>query len=269
MIYLTNSALRYAADLCAEISDYLVIVYISRADRGDAVIGRLRTYIKNKGAAMTDLINRTEISYENGSKITVAVPGNVRGQLHHLAIVSTHLPQQTVDDIITPSYTRHNIDRSGGSGGITFDWEATPIGTTGMTGRLRFAEGGVVTDDDILNGTIGNGFVNDFTTQTGTDTITTASAAGEPFGPTTMADALETISVAANQITADALWADNTAIAIPTRATITSVNATTTNDINDVRNRIEELEIRLREEIEQRQIEREIDRTQNERGRLF
>ncbi len=122
----------------------------------------------------------------------------------------------------------------------------------------------MVTDDDILNGTIGNGFVNDFTTQTGT-----ATATAGPIGPTTMADALENIDVAANNITDGALWTDATTTTHNTRATITAAGAATTNDMNEVRHRIEELETRLREEIEQRQIEREIDGRQNERGLFY
>ena len=106
MIWLTNAALRYAADVCAEVPDYVVTVYTNSRGEYDDIRHKLRSFIKNKGATINDILN-WHIAFNNDSKINVSCADLIPlGHRSNLAIVSRGVEPDIIRHLLATEFNR-------------------------------------------------------------------------------------------------------------------------------------------------------------------
>jgi len=104
LIYLTDSALRYAADICRERPGYVVIIYVARNSEYTDISRKMHTYLKNKHARVSAANLSWRAEFENGSRIlALYTNANARGHRCHLAIVSDEVSDAGIDTIVRPS----------------------------------------------------------------------------------------------------------------------------------------------------------------------
>lgn len=134
---MSNSALKYAVDVCAEISDFQVIIYVQSMSTSDEIKRKLKTYIKNRNAIVYDSQQRWRADYGNTSGIEiVAANDNARGHRCNIAIVEGRIDRNTIETIILPSEIRRFTADFATDNPTAWD------GTLGM-----FQTGGIVTDE--------------------------------------------------------------------------------------------------------------------------
>lgn len=103
MIWLSDSALRYAADICAEHPQYTIFVFAEHVQHIGDIGMRLRTYVKNKNASWRTNIDSWKATYDNGSRIEIVpVRFSTRSRCN-LAIADRRIDQDCIDMIIRPS----------------------------------------------------------------------------------------------------------------------------------------------------------------------
>ena len=104
MIWLSNSALRYAVDVCNEIPNYRAIVYVRMITHADDIKYKLRTYLKNTRAMITDTAQSWHATYSNGSRLdVVAATDRARGRRCNLAIAEAGIDENIIDTVIRPA----------------------------------------------------------------------------------------------------------------------------------------------------------------------
>lgn len=103
MIWLSNSAIRYAAAICEERADYSVGIFI-RWVTDDDLERKLRSALKNKKATFYEGALVCHADYENGSSIKILITDDTAiGARFNLAIVSPEISQHVIDEIIRPA----------------------------------------------------------------------------------------------------------------------------------------------------------------------
>lgn len=149
MIWLSDSALRYAADICYEKPNYTVIVFVTNRTATDDIERKLKTFIKNKHATVQAGTLRWHADYENGSTIKIMkADDGARGNRCNLAIVSENISQTEIDNIIRPLEfnQRHDheppfpgaeIPQTGGfiNQEIPLNWEPLTYAVNGTLGN--------------------------------------------------------------------------------------------------------------------------------------
>lgn len=101
MIWLSNSALRYAVDVCNEIPNYRAIVYVRMITQADDIKHKLRTYLKNIRAIITDTEQSWHATYSNGSRLdVVAATDRARGRRCYLAVAEAGIDKNIIDTVI-------------------------------------------------------------------------------------------------------------------------------------------------------------------------
>ena len=111
MIFLSNAALRYAVEVCAETEQYKVIV-TALADKRPEIQNKLIDLVKQVCESeiymIKNICNRTEIYYKNGSYIILA-PANesMRGYRFHLLIADRDIDRETFEDVF---YAKEILD---------------------------------------------------------------------------------------------------------------------------------------------------------------
>lgn len=111
MIFLSNAALRYAVEVCAETEQYKVIV-TALADKRPEIQNKLINLVKqvceSEIYTIKNICNRTEIYYKNGSYIILA-PANesMRGYRSHLLIADRDIDRETLEAVF---YAKEILD---------------------------------------------------------------------------------------------------------------------------------------------------------------
>lgn len=109
MIALSNAALRYAAESCAEFVNHTVVIFVQDHADEDLVRTKLHTYIKNKPTKIVVGWDAFSVRYDNGSTIRIARANDTsRGIKCDLAIVSMKASRNFVDTVVMSS-ERHSL----------------------------------------------------------------------------------------------------------------------------------------------------------------
>lgn len=103
MIFLSNAALRYAVEICAEVPKYQVIVTAlvdKRLKIQEDLIDLVNRLYISEVHWIKNSYNRAEIYLKNGSHITV-VPASdsARGYREHLLIVDKDINPKVIKDV--------------------------------------------------------------------------------------------------------------------------------------------------------------------------
>lgn len=111
MIFLSNAALRYAVEVCAEIERHQVMV-AALADKRSEIQNKLIDLVKqvceSEVYMIKNICNRTEIYYKNGSHIMLA-PANesMRGYRSNLLIADRDINRETLETVF---YAKEILD---------------------------------------------------------------------------------------------------------------------------------------------------------------
>lgn len=153
MIWLSNSALRYAVDVCNEIPNYRAIVYVRMITHADDIKHKLRTYLKNTRAMLTDTAQSWHATYSNGSRLdVVAATDRARGRRCYLAIAEAGIDENIIDTVIRPAERQNGTIQDFHD---PLDWDDR-IDALPET----FQTGGLVTDHTVHDEQ-NNGFTNE------------------------------------------------------------------------------------------------------------
>ena len=111
MIFLSNAALRYAVEVCAETERHQVIV-AALADKRSEIQNKLIDLVKqvceSEVYMIKNICNRTEIYYKNGSHIMLT-PANesMRGYRSNLLIADRDIDRETLETVF---YAKEILD---------------------------------------------------------------------------------------------------------------------------------------------------------------
>lgn len=116
MLYLSLSALKYAANICEELSRYKIGIALLDISDSKSIIDILKENIKDTGVKIVISKYNSIIKFSNGSSIKfIAASDNSRGSAFHLLIVEDGIDRKTIDCVLRPYekvdyYKTHNID---------------------------------------------------------------------------------------------------------------------------------------------------------------
>ena len=154
MIWLSYSALRYAVDVCNEIPNYRAIVYVRMITHADDIKHKLRTYLKNMRAMLTDTEQSWHATYSNGSRLdVVAATDRARGRRCYLAIAEVGIDENIIDTVIRPAERQNGTIQDFHD---PLDWDDR-IDALPET----FQTGGLVTDHTVYDEQT-NGFTDEY-----------------------------------------------------------------------------------------------------------
>lgn len=103
MIYLSLSALKYAANICEELPKYKVGIAIPHSIYSEQLINIISTHIKDTGVKIVKSIYNAKIEFSNGSSIRfIDASDNSRGITLNLLIVDYSINRTIIDRMLLP-----------------------------------------------------------------------------------------------------------------------------------------------------------------------
>ena len=103
MIYLTRSALVYAANICEELPRYRVRIAVPSMDAVNNIVSIIGMNIEDDKADFRISKTNSSILFSNGSYIDIFVGnGNSRGKKAHLLIVDKTIDEEFVSCVLRP-----------------------------------------------------------------------------------------------------------------------------------------------------------------------
>lgn len=116
MIYLSLSALKYAANICEELPKYKIGIALQDISDLKSIIDILKVNIKEVGVKISISKYNPRIEFSNGSSIKViSASDNSRGFALNLLIVEYGIDREIINCVLRPCekvdyYKIHNID---------------------------------------------------------------------------------------------------------------------------------------------------------------
>ena len=102
MIYLSESALKYAVNICEELSNYKVGIVLSSKKNEYTAMQIIRDAITDTEATIYYIINNEHrIDFSNGSTIQfMTASGRIRDYVPHLLIVEHNIDRDSLNRIL-------------------------------------------------------------------------------------------------------------------------------------------------------------------------
>lgn len=116
MLYLSLSALKYAANICEELPKYKIGIALRDISDSKSIIDILKINIKNIGVKISMSKYNPRIEFSNGSSFEIiSVSDNSRGITSNLLIVECGINRKIINYILRPCekvdyYKIHNIN---------------------------------------------------------------------------------------------------------------------------------------------------------------
>ncbi len=116
MIYLSLSALKYAANICEELPKYKIGIALQDISDSKSIIDILKVNIKDVGVKISISKYNPRIEFSNGSSITfISASDNLRGFALNLLIVEYSIDREIINCVLRPCekvdyYKIHNIN---------------------------------------------------------------------------------------------------------------------------------------------------------------
>lgn len=116
MIYLSLSALKYAANICEEFPKYKIGIALQDISDSKSIIDILKVNIKDVGVKISMSKYNPRIEFSNGSSIKIiSASDNSRGSALNLLIVEYGIYREIINCFLRPCekvdyYKIHNID---------------------------------------------------------------------------------------------------------------------------------------------------------------
>lgn len=116
MIYLSLSALKYAANICEEFPKYKIGIALQDISDSKSIIDILKVNIKDVGVKISMSKYNPRIEFSNGSSIKIiSASDNSRGSALNLLIVEYGIYRKIINCVLRPCekvdyYKIHNID---------------------------------------------------------------------------------------------------------------------------------------------------------------
>lgn len=116
MIYLSLSALKYAANICEEFPKYKIRIALRDISDSKSIIDILKVNIKDVGVKISISKYNPRIEFSNGSSIKViSASDSSRGSALNLLIVKYDIYREIINCVLRPCekvdyYKIHNID---------------------------------------------------------------------------------------------------------------------------------------------------------------
>ena len=101
MIYLSESALKYAVNICEELSNYKVGIVLASKKIGYTAMQVIRDAITDTEATVYYIDNnKHRIDFSNGSTIQfISASGKTRGYVPHLLIIEHNIDRDSLNRI--------------------------------------------------------------------------------------------------------------------------------------------------------------------------
>lgn len=105
MIDMSNAALRYAVDVCVEIPEYSIIVFVNSHVGFDYAKDKIKKRLINRPVRTRSYSDvNFSVLFDNGSSITIVYgTNNARGLLCKLAIVDAGIPEPIISNVVRPA----------------------------------------------------------------------------------------------------------------------------------------------------------------------
>lgn len=116
MIYLSLSALKYAANICEELPKYKIGIALQDISDSKSIIDILKVNIKDAGVKISISKYNPRIEFSNGSSIKfISASDNSRDSALNLLIVEYGIDREIINCVLRPCekvdyYKIHNID---------------------------------------------------------------------------------------------------------------------------------------------------------------
>lgn len=116
MIYLSLSALKYAANICEELPKYKVGIAIPHSIYSERLINIISTHIEDTGVKIVKSVYNAKIEFSNGSSIRfIDASDNSRGITLNLLIVDYSINRAIIDNMLIPCerddyYKKYNTE---------------------------------------------------------------------------------------------------------------------------------------------------------------
>lgn len=112
MLYLTNSSIRYAVDICSEKPNYRVIIVADDEMEQDVVTRMVLSIASPNMQRIQKNLSRYTIEFNNGSIIkTVQAKETARGLKSHLLIVDKAIKDEIINNIFGSCEILEQVDR--------------------------------------------------------------------------------------------------------------------------------------------------------------